>query len=195
MSTRSSPSRTTHTSKETQLDIVIRDATLSDSSQISQLGTKTYRETFQASVPPEDLQIYLDEVFSHAAIQAELADATKHFLVACCGMQILGFAQLTEGTSEPCLSSLHTNAENDLIELQRLYLEAMAQGFGLGRKLILEAESRARMLGYAKIWLGVWEGNVRARRVYEKSGYKQIGEHEFVSGTCVQTDLILWKEL
>lgn len=47
-----------------------------------------------------------------------------------------------------------------------------AEGLGVGSALMRAAEDWARSLGYAKLTLNVFEGNSRARRVYEHFGYR-----------------------
>jgi ribosomal protein S18 acetylase RimI-like enzyme len=46
-----------------------------------------------------------------------------------------------------------------------------AEGRGAGAALMDAAEAWARACGYSKLTLNVFEGNLRARRVYERSGY------------------------
>ena len=47
-----------------------------------------------------------------------------------------------------------------------------AEGRGAGAALMGAAEDWARARGYAKLTLNVFEGNHRARRVYERFGYQ-----------------------
>ena len=51
--------------------------------------------------------------------------------------------------------------------------------------------ARAQALGYAGLWLGVWTENHRARRFYEKVGFRDEGEKTFVLGSDVQVDRVL----
>ena len=104
--------------------------------------------------------------------------------------EVIGFTQLTENTTEPCLSHLP-----GLVELQRLYVSRTHQGLGTGKRLAREIELVARNLGYKAIWLGVWEGNFKAQRVYEGLGYSKVGDHEFKMGKCIQMDWIMCKDL
>ena len=46
-----------------------------------------------------------------------------------------------------------------------------AEGRGIGTALMRAAEDWARGRGYAKLTLNVFEGNTRARNVYERFGY------------------------
>jgi len=47
-----------------------------------------------------------------------------------------------------------------------------AEGRGAGAALLGAAEDWARARGYAKLTLNVFDGNARARRVYERAGYR-----------------------
>ena len=47
-----------------------------------------------------------------------------------------------------------------------------AEGLGAGAVLMRAAEAWARSSGYATLTLNVFEGNARARALYERSGYR-----------------------
>ena len=49
---------------------------------------------------------------------------------------------------------------------------AAAEGRGAGAALMRAAEDWARATGYTKLTLNVFEGNQRARQVYERFGYQ-----------------------
>jgi ribosomal protein S18 acetylase RimI-like enzyme len=52
-----------------------------------------------------------------------------------------------------------------------LAVSAEAEGRGVGRVLLEESERWAQARGYPFITLNVFEGNVRARGIYERHGY------------------------
>ena len=56
--------------------------------------------------------------------------------------------------------------------LGMIAVTAEAEGHGAGAALMRAAEDWARTCGYSKLTLNVFEGNQRARRVYERSGYQ-----------------------
>ena len=172
-------------------DPCIRIATLNDIAQIVRLGLHVFTVSFGYSLPQEELQAYLDESYSTAAITRDVEDTTKDMIVATDqNDKILGFALLTRGTSEPCLANLEKT-----VELQRLYVHPDHHGKGLGKSLALKIEDMAREQGYANMWLGVWEENHKAQKVYERLGYCRVGNHPFKMGNVVQTDNIMVKEL
>ncbi|KAH8679927.1 acyl-CoA N-acyltransferase [Tricladium varicosporioides] len=179
--------------------ITIRPALPSDAPAIATLGGTVFSTTFGWSMPASDLQAYLTASYTTSAILKDIQDPNKTILVAVpseenggeSGGGILGFVQLTEGTSEPCIEGMQGP-----IELQRLYVGLEHKGRGIGRIMTEAIEKIAREEKKAKtIWLGVWEENFSAQKVYEKLGFKKIGTHDFVMGECVQTDWILWKDL
>ena len=47
-----------------------------------------------------------------------------------------------------------------------------AEGQGAGAALMRAAEAWARACGYSRLTLNVFEGNHRARQVYERFGYQ-----------------------
>jgi ribosomal protein S18 acetylase RimI-like enzyme len=174
----------------------LRPGTSADASQIRSIGSEVFSLTFGFSIPPADLSRYLSTSYAIGAIQSELASPSHSFICAVSPTDptcVLGFAQLTEHTSEACLDE-HL-PPNSYVELQRLYVRPESHGKGVGKALIAAMEAVAREKGYGYVWLGVWEGNFVAQTVYEGAGYARLSEHEFVMGRCVQIDWIMVKEL
>lgn len=172
----------------------IREAKEEDASTIARLGGTVFSTTFGHSMPASDLEAYLAESYSPSAILADLANSNKDTVVICPITNpdhVLGFATLTRGTIEPCIRHL----EGTTVELQRLYIEPDSHGQGLGKSLITHVETIARHEGFATMWLGVWEENVKAQQVYGRLGYEKVGDHDFVMGSCRQTDWIMLKDL
>ena len=175
----------------------LREANARDSSGIARLGTYVFALTFGHSIPAHDLQAYLDLSYSIRATTQDIADPHKDMIVATTTSDndgvgadgIAGFALLTRGTSEPCLAKY-----DGAVELQRLYIHPDSHGQGIG-KMLARAEDMAKEQGFKAIWLGVWEENFKAQKVYESLGYEKIGEHDFEMGECVQTDFIIVKRL
>ncbi|KAK1590265.1 acyl-CoA N-acyltransferase [Colletotrichum navitas] len=169
----------------------IRSAALADATAIAELGAHVFTVTFGHSVEPHELQAFLDEAYSLKAIMKDLKDPNKDTIMATDSTgDILGFAMLTRGTSEPCLNHL-----DGLVELQRIYMYPKAHGTGAGKLLASKLEDMARDQGFKYIWLGVWQENHRAKKAYEKWGYKACGTHDFAVGPVVQTDDIMVKRL
>jgi ribosomal protein S18 acetylase RimI-like enzyme len=185
------PSRTS-SPPEGELPVVVRQAKDKDAKVIADIGWRVFEATFAHTCSADDMNDYLNTNFTPDVISAELRDERKTFSVASIGDQVAAFAALTTGTHEPCLE--HIPAP-ERVELQRVYADINFHGRGVARALLDETLSVARKQGYKYIWLGVWEHNYRARRFYEKIGFKMVGSHDFWLGKDQQTDDIFLLEL
>ncbi|KAH6983825.1 acyl-CoA N-acyltransferase [Ilyonectria destructans] len=169
----------------------IRDACAADATAIAELGSHVFTATFAHSVQPHELQQFLEESYTTAAVAKDMEDPSRDIIVATSpDDEIIGFAYLTRGSSEPCIADV-----KNTVELQRIYVRPSAQGQGIGGLLAHKLESMAREQGFEKIWLGVWEENHKAIRAYQKWGYEQVGDHDFAIGPVIQTDYIMLKDL
>ncbi|KAF2719060.1 acyl-CoA N-acyltransferase [Polychaeton citri CBS 116435] len=177
----------------------LRRAIISDVEAITKLGTQVFTATFGHSVSAEELAAYLESAYTHTAIKADIQDPNKDLIVATTtantqdGLpeeKVLGFAQLTRNSREPCVEHLPKT-----VELQRLYVDIAAHGMGVGKAMSIKLDDMAREQGFQYIWLGVWEENVKAHKVYARLGYETVGDHDFAVGPVVQRDLIMVKKL
>lgn len=174
-----------------QQSINVRVASPKDATTVAKLGAHVFSVTFGHSVAPHQLQSYLDESYSVEATENELNDPNKDMVVASNqDGTILGFALLTRGSFEPCISNVEST-----VELQRIYVDPAHHGKGVGKLLANKLEDMAREQKFKHIWLGVWEENHNAQRMYEKLGYKRVGGHDFTIGEIVQKDYVFIKEL
>jgi ribosomal protein S18 acetylase RimI-like enzyme len=209
----------TKQSKPSMNGVRIRPATPSDATSIVTLGSHIFELFFGHSLARKDLDAYLTEAYVTSAILDEIQDPRKTILVATLPSNelktsgvpgllqhdfsshpeqqsqsnipadtVVGFVQLTRGTTEPCLDSSLRN-----IELQRLYVHPICHGTGIGRLLMEAAEEIAKCEEFDVMWLGVWEENFKAQKVYERLGYSRVGEHGFKMGETIQVDWILTK--
>jgi len=179
----------------------LRPATLNDAAEIARVGALSFSVTFGHSVPAHELQAFLDQACTPAAVSKDISNPDKDMIVAMAQNPdaatqtsepdtIVGFALLTRNTTDPCITHFPQT-----VELQKIYVHPDCQGLGIGTLLAAEVDSMARKQGYKNMWLGVWEENVKARRVYERIGFRRVGEHDFLVGSVVQTDWIMIKTL
>jgi ribosomal protein S18 acetylase RimI-like enzyme len=61
-------------------------------------------------------------------------------------------------------------------ELKHLYVEDGSRGRGAGTALCAWAEEQASAAGFAVIYLGVGVDNNRARKLYQRLGYRPLGQ-------------------
>ena len=79
-------------------------------------------------------------------------------------------------------------------EVNQFYLDAAARGSGAAMRLMQDAEDHQRARGHGTIWLACAIGNDRARRFYEKAGWRYAGEetHEMETATA-PIPLTIWR--
>ena len=173
---------------------LVRTATIADATRLSQLGTSTFRETFEGENTPDDMARYLAEAFTPERQAAEITDSSSVVLLAerpdAFGAEkLVGYAHLISGPAPPEVKGLAP------MELKRLYVTRSWQGKGVAQALMDAALSAARDRGAKTLWLGVWERNLRAIAFYSKYGFARVGEHTFVLGSDAQTDWLLARPL
>ena len=164
--------------------LMLRHAELSDASALAELAARTFRETFAADNSPEDLQAHLASAYGEAQQAAEIADPDVRTVLAYDNAELIGFAQVRRKLFPACV------IVEKPVELHRFYLARAAQGTGAAVPLMRKAREAAQALGGEHLWLGVWERNPRAIAFYLKSGFAQVGSHDFVVGSDTQTDWV-----
>jgi GNAT superfamily N-acetyltransferase len=81
------------------------------------------------------------------------------------------------------------------IELRRIYTLPAAYGSGLGQALMARAVDDARVMGRTRLLLGVYGGNDRARRFYERQGFAIAGRRQYRVGATLCDDFIYARAL
>jgi len=167
----------------------IRRATVADAEALSEIGARTFFETFAADNTPEDMKLFLESTWHPELQRAEIQDEGLDTLLACdASGAIAGFAQLRVNHPPPGI------AVRAPVELKRFYIDKPWHGQGLARSLMEAAERAARERGAREFWLGVWERNERAQAFYRKCGFRTVGKQIFVVGTDPQTDHVMLRE-
>lgn len=64
----------------------------------------------------------------------------------------------------------------DRDEVEQVFVDPAQHGAGVGAPLLAEGERRVAEAGYGEAWLAVVVGNARARRFYEKHGWRDAGD-------------------
>ena len=167
----------------------IRRGILADAHLLSELGSRTFTETFASENTPEDLAEYIDTSFNVARQTSELEDPGATFLIAEVDGRPAGYAKLRDGEPEKGIEGAKP------IELVRLYVLREWLGRGLGGQLMRACLDEARQSGHETIWLGVWERNARAQAFYRKWNFRTVGEHIFELGSDKQRDLLMERPL
>lgn len=152
---------------------------------LSDLGARTFYDTFAKDNTPENIKLHLEGSFSTEIQFNELSQPGIIFLIAESDGLPIGYAQLMIDGREEFLKGTKT------LEIRRIYISQEHIGTGAGKKLMNACLDEARQRGCDSIWLGVWEKNPRAINFYKKFGFVEVGTHIFPVGDDPQTDLIM----
>ena len=166
-------------------ELRIRRARQADASMLAEFAARTFTDTFGPDNRPEDMAMFLASTFAADHQAREITDPSYVTLLAEIDGSLAGYAQLRWSEPPECVTGPSP------IELLRFYVDTAWKGRGIAQRLMTEVRETAKNLGARTLWLGVWEHNPRAQAFYLKSGYRDVGAHDFVLGTDRQTDRVM----
>lgn len=173
-------------------DAVIRLARPDDADSLGVLGRQTFVDTFVTGFgipyPTADLEAFLDASFAPEASLKRIVDPDCALWVADRDGELLAFANVG-----PCTLP-HPEARPSHMELRRLYVAKAAQGLGLGTKLLALSLDWMQARSDGPLWIGVWSGNEKARRLYAAHGFEKAGEYDYPVGAWMDREFILRRE-
>jgi len=172
-------------------DTVIRPVQPGMLNTLVQLEQQTYTETFGHVYQAEDLDTFLREKKSPAALQRELAQAGTLYYLLYYGETPAGFLKLNLHKQPD--DEARTLLPTPVMELEKIYVLQSLQGHKLGKALMQQAYAVAQEHHIKTLWLGVWEHNSRAFNFYRREGFEQFSEHSFWVGMQRDTDWLMKK--
>jgi len=165
--------------------MLIRVATPADAATLAAISLKTFVDTFAPHNTAADMGSYTSGAFSEETQRRELETEGVVTLLGEEDGDTIAYAQVRHTPGSP-----HGD-----VELARFYVDQPHHGRGVAQTLMDAVEQHAIALGGTRLWLGVWEHNLRAIAFYRKRGFVQCGAHPFILGTDVQTDWLMNRTL
>ncbi|WP_017571236.1 ribosomal protein S18-alanine N-acetyltransferase [Nocardiopsis halotolerans] len=101
------------------------------------------------------------DAWSEGMLRDELAEPTRHYLVAVSGDMVVGYAGLRFVPPEG--------------DVQTMAVSEQVWGHGVGSAMLTELLEQARERGVTHMFLEVRSDNPRAQRLYGRFGFVQIG--------------------
>jgi GNAT superfamily N-acetyltransferase len=173
-------------------DALIRPARPDDAAPLGALGRQTFIDTFVAAdgfaipYPAEDLAAFLEASFSAEATARKLDEPGAAWWVAeGASGALLAFANAGPNTLP------HPDAQPSQMELRRLYVGKQAQGLGLGTRLLGLALDWMEANTDGPIWIGVWNGNLKAQKLYAAHGFEAVGGYQYPVGSWLDDEFIM----
>lgn len=169
-------------------EIQIRKARITDANVLSELGKKTFYDTWKGTATEENLQIFMNDSYNIERIKSELNSPLHTYLILENEGVAIGYAKIEETKNLP------DELKNfNCIEVNKVYLDKNCKGKGLGKLLMNECMQIAKEKNKECIYLGVWEENIRAVRLYKSYGFESFGRHQFLIGSQIDWDLWMMK--
>jgi ribosomal protein S18 acetylase RimI-like enzyme len=169
--------------------IQIVEVVLADLPTLQEISRRTFYDSFAALNTAENMKFHLDNHFTNEKLTSEILNRDSKFFFAIHEEKAVGYLKINQGSAQTVLPN------DRAIEIERIYVDQLFKGHGIGKTFISTAFALANTSRAKYLWLGVWENNEPAIRFYEKNGFEKFGTHIFRLGDDEQTDLLLKKTL
>lgn len=163
----------------------IEKCTFEDIEQIRGFSRHVFKNAFQDFNSEENMEAYISHAFSLKQMEKEFRNPYSFFYKLTKRKVLIGYLKLNVHLGQTERDDLNA------MEIERVYIHPDYQGKGLGTRLVEFARQIANTQKKSYLWLGVWEKNVRAIKLYEEIGFEKFGSHPFNLGTDEQTDILM----
>ena len=160
-----------------------RNATVADAAALERIFDTSFCDTFAHLYRPEDLDAFLSS-FGVSEWEAQLRDPAYAFRMAEVDREPVGYVKIG-----PMKLPFETERPAQLLD--QIYILKAHQGVGIARGLMDWAIGEARRRGAEELYLTVFTGNDRARRLYERYGFEAVGRYDFMVGSHADEDIIM----
>ncbi|MEP7372015.1 MAG: GNAT family N-acetyltransferase [Chitinophagaceae bacterium] len=158
--------------------IRIIDADVSHVAAIATIGKKSFRHAFGSLFKSkEELFEYLEFTYEPVKLTKSIRKENNVYLLAFINGEPAGFCKIKK-------HSLNDRIEAwAQMELQKIYVLPEYHGKGVGTALLKELKNLAKEIYPDYIWLDTHISNENAIRLYEKNGFRKMGNYYFTIGT------------
>lgn len=174
----------------------LRRAVATDNTSLAQLNQRTFLETyideFAIPVAHEDIQSHFHHTINPDVFTQKIADVRQATWVVEDRItgELLAFANVG-----PCFLPHPDVCLGEDGEIDRIYVRRDRQGCGLGQYLMNVVLSWfIEQFPERPIWLGVWAGNSKARKFYERNRFKTVADRHYNVGEYTFDSVIMRRE-
>lgn len=169
--------------------ISIKKASREDAKTISLLGQQTFKDTFGYQFTPDNLKQYLDEAYDIEEIKKSLCDAYNIFWIASVDDVPVGYAKIKLNSFA---DGIYTPKQ---IQLEKIYVLKNYIGTKVGASLMNIILSNSVIGKESLIWLIVSESNSRAIKFYERYGFLQNRQYDYIVGEQISKCSLMTKTI
>jgi GNAT superfamily N-acetyltransferase len=138
------------------MTVTLRPARAEDVGAVAAIWYAGWGDGHLGHVPDELVAARTKETF-----WARAADRVADTTIAVVGDEVAGFVMVVGD------------------EVEQVYVSRDHRGSGVAATLLTEAERQVKANGHSEAWLAVATGNARARRFYERSGWRDGGAFDY----------------
>jgi diamine N-acetyltransferase len=168
----------------------LRPATTADIPALSRLGIDSFVAKFGHMYRQQDLDTFIAETHSEAAIAAELANPARLYCLAEQDGKLAAYCKL----GLICGFPDHARGSN-VIELKQLYTAPGQLGRGIGTALMDWALHVANEREADEMQLSVWSGNHDAQRFYARYGFAKVADITYRVGEQIDEEFLFARML
>jgi len=168
------------------LRATLRRVNAADIPALAKLAAHTFTETFGHLYRPQDLQTFLSTSRSEERYARMSVDSRIGMWIAeAPGAGAIGYA--IAGACKLPVENLEPTAG----EIMELYIRSEYHGQQLGTRLLTSAIEWLEAERFAPLYVGVWSENFGAQRLYQRHGFRKVGEYNFPVGEHMDLEFIL----
>ena len=167
---------------KTSTEITLRNWTKEDFQTVRNILLVTWKDAYNF-IPEKDIITHLENYYSETRLLELFNNHMVNGILAEIENESVGWMKLFD---------------DELAKrfyISSLYVLPGFQGYGIGKKLLLNAEETATNLKHDKVWLGVMIDNIKALEWYRKIGFEFVEEEPFKMGETEVLHLIGYKTL
>jgi ribosomal protein S18 acetylase RimI-like enzyme len=171
--------------------VTLRDATPDDAIEIAAVWVASLRATFTGLISPQQLEAYTQMNSAVDVWRRQLNDNTRHTTVALADGVLCGLAEWTPMPGRPLGQAPLSDFDG---YLYHLYVLAVVQRQGIGRRLMAAAARSLREHGCSRMALHVLATNP-AVAFYERLGGTRVRTDPAAGGTPLPHHVYGWSDL
>ena len=164
--------------------IEILDATEFHLPIIRSIAYRTWPETFESILTPDQIMYMLERMYSIESLKDQTLNKGHQFIVVKIGLDYYGF------------SSIEFNyAARSQTKIHKIYILPEAQGKGIGKALFAEITKKALQAGNQKLLLNVNRNN-KATHFYQGLGFSIVDTEDIDIGNgYFMNDFVMEKSI
>lgn len=171
-------------------DLQLRPIRPDEASAYARAAAEMFEAAYRDTSEPANMAVHLAREFGEARQRAELEDPAMTVLAALePDGGWAGFTALRAGSRAEGVTGVRP------LEIVRFYTQPRWHGRGAAARLMAAAVAWGVAHGHDEVWLQVWEHNARARRFYEKCGFRAVGTNPFLFGDTWEDDIVYRRAL